>query len=53
MFIFNFANCLHWFIDMYKKGLNGQQAAWEARQYHGHLVLPESLIDDLGQAKLS
>jgi len=53
MFIFSFANHSHQFINAYDKGLNGQQAAWEARQYHGYCMLPESLMDDLEQAKLS
>jgi hypothetical protein len=53
MFIFSFANCSHWFINTYNKGLNGQQAIWAARQYHSHHVLLESLMDDLEQAKLS
>jgi hypothetical protein len=53
MFIFSFANRSRRFIDVYNKGLNGQQAAWAARQYRGHCVLPESLMDDLEQAKLS
>ena len=35
------------FIDAYSKGLNGSQAAWAARKYHGHRVLPLSLMDDL------
>lgn len=51
--ILSFANCSRQFIDAYGKGLNGQQAAWAARKYRGHRVLPESLMDDLEQAKLS
>jgi hypothetical protein len=38
-------------MDPYKKGLNGRQAGWAARRYHGHCVLPESLMDDLEQAR--
>jgi len=54
MFIFSFANHSHWFINAYDKGINVQQAAWAARQYHSHHVLPESLVDDqVEQAKLS
>jgi hypothetical protein len=51
MFKFSFANRSRRFIDAYGKGLNGQQAAWAARKYRGHRVLPETLMDDLEQAK--
>jgi len=39
-------------MDAYMKGLNGQQAAWAARKYQGHRVLPESLMDDLEKANI-
>ncbi|KAI6104708.1 hypothetical protein EV401DRAFT_2060837 [Pisolithus croceorrhizus] len=35
------------FIDAYKHGLNGAQAAWAVRKYHGHRVLPENLMAEL------
>jgi len=28
------------FMDAYQQGLNGQQAAWAAKLYHGYHVLP-------------
>ncbi|OJA16043.1 hypothetical protein AZE42_13160 [Rhizopogon vesiculosus] len=28
------------FMDAYHKGLNGSQAAWAAKKYRGHRVLP-------------
>ncbi len=40
------------FIDAYAKGLNGKQAAWAARMYRGHRVLPNSLLKDLEKANL-
>ena len=40
-------------MDAYIKGLNGQQAAWAARKYKGHQVLPNSLMDDLEKAKIT
>jgi hypothetical protein len=40
------------FIDAYSKGLNGQQAAWAAKRYRGHRILPETLMDDLEKAQL-
>ncbi|KIJ13533.1 hypothetical protein PAXINDRAFT_80919 [Paxillus involutus ATCC 200175] len=40
------------FIDAYhNKGLNGAQAAWAARKYRGHRVLPSTLMADLNIAK--
>ncbi|KAF8834330.1 hypothetical protein BDN67DRAFT_1048611 [Paxillus ammoniavirescens] len=39
------------FIDAYHKGLNGAQAAWAARKYQGHRVLPSTLMADLDIAK--
>jgi len=39
-------------MDAYMKGLNGWQAAWAARKYKGHRVLPESLMDDLDKANI-
>ncbi|KAG1728571.1 hypothetical protein EDB19DRAFT_1642417, partial [Suillus lakei] len=34
------------FIDAYAKGLNGTQAAWAIKKYHGHRVLPESIMKE-------
>ncbi|KAI6096038.1 hypothetical protein F5141DRAFT_1191132 [Pisolithus sp. B1] len=46
-FIEMFAMRSHRFIDAYKHGLNGAQAAWAVRKYHGHQVLPENLMAEL------
>ena len=35
------------FMDAYKKGLNGAQAVWANRKYHGHRVLPENILTKL------
>ncbi|KAE9404273.1 hypothetical protein BT96DRAFT_813848 [Gymnopus androsaceus JB14] len=35
------------FMDVYARGLNGHQAAWAARRYKGHRVLPESILNEL------
>ncbi|KDQ07621.1 hypothetical protein BOTBODRAFT_119805 [Botryobasidium botryosum FD-172 SS1] len=43
----------HRFMDTYRKGLNGKQAAWASRKYRGHRVLPESIFRDLEDAKLN
>ncbi|RPD63625.1 hypothetical protein L227DRAFT_584211 [Lentinus tigrinus ALCF2SS1-6] len=40
----------HRFMDAYRKGLNGKQAAWAAKKYRSHRVLPESLLADLDGA---
>jgi len=40
------------FIDAYDKGLDGKQAAWAAKKYRGHRVLPASLRIDLFKAGL-
>ncbi|CAL1697595.1 unnamed protein product [Somion occarium] len=37
----------HRFMDAYRKGLTGKQAAWATKQYHGHRVLPNSILDEL------
>ena len=34
-------------MDAYVKGLNGAQAAWAARKYHDHQVLPENILTEL------
>ncbi|KIK73501.1 hypothetical protein PAXRUDRAFT_123796, partial [Paxillus rubicundulus Ve08.2h10] len=38
------------FMAAYKCGLNGAQAAWAVKKYHGHRVLPETLMADLDKA---
>ena len=35
------------FMDAYDQGLNGRQAAWAARKYRGHCMLPVSIMDEL------
>ncbi|THV07122.1 hypothetical protein K435DRAFT_644029, partial [Dendrothele bispora CBS 962.96] len=52
-----FSNRSHKFIDAYSKGLNGRQAAWAAQKYKGwkykgHRVLPESLMNDMSNARI-
>ena len=34
-------------MDAYRKGLDGRQAAWAAKKYRGHRVIPASLLADL------
>ncbi|KAI0311296.1 hypothetical protein OF83DRAFT_1223351 [Amylostereum chailletii] len=40
------------FVDAYSKGLTGQQAAWAGKKYHGHRVLPDTLMADLAEGNL-
>ncbi|KAF8166543.1 hypothetical protein K438DRAFT_1616651 [Mycena galopus ATCC 62051] len=35
------------FLDAYRRGLNGRWAAYVAKQYRGHRVLPSNLFDGL------
>jgi hypothetical protein len=39
-------------MDAYVRGLNGRQAAWAARKYRGHRVLPEGIMDEIEKANL-
>ena len=40
------------FIDAYERGLDGKQAAWAARKYRGHCVLPQDILEELGKEGL-
>lgn len=37
-------------MDAYRRGLSGKQAAWANKKYHGHRVLPHSILDELEKA---
>ncbi|PBK82030.1 hypothetical protein ARMGADRAFT_947274 [Armillaria gallica] len=45
-----FFTCTLRFIDAYRKGLNGHQAAWASKMYQGHRVLPESILEEFDKA---
>jgi hypothetical protein len=47
-----FANRSRQFMDAYARGLNRRQAAWAAKKYKGHRVLPENLMRDLDVANV-
>jgi hypothetical protein len=34
------------FMDAYRRGLTGRQAAWAAKKYRGHHVLPDSILEE-------
>ena len=42
-----FANRSARFMDAYRKGLNGPQAVWANRKYHGHRMLPNNIMENL------
>ncbi|EKM60108.1 uncharacterized protein PHACADRAFT_87954, partial [Phanerochaete carnosa HHB-10118-sp] len=31
------------FMDAYRRGLTGKQAAWACKKYRGHRVLPDTI----------
>ena len=39
-------------MDAYHKGLNGKQAAWAAKKYHGHCMIPDTILQDLEKANV-
>ncbi|KAI0039257.1 hypothetical protein FA95DRAFT_1585324 [Auriscalpium vulgare] len=44
-----FATRARRFVDAYHKGLNGAQAAWAAKKYRGHRVLPNDILQKLSE----
>ncbi|EIN05547.1 hypothetical protein PUNSTDRAFT_115955 [Punctularia strigosozonata HHB-11173 SS5] len=40
------------FMDAYRKRLNGKQAAWAAKKYHGHRQLPASIMEELDKESI-
>jgi hypothetical protein len=40
-------------MDAYRKGLNGNQAAWASKKYKGHRTIPESILQELEKASIS
>ncbi|KAI0311870.1 hypothetical protein OF83DRAFT_1068141, partial [Amylostereum chailletii] len=36
--------------DAYRHGLNGAEAAWAAKQYRGHRVLPPTILQEYRDA---
>lgn len=39
-------------MDAYNRGLTGRQAVWANKKYHGHCILPESIMEDLDAADI-
>lgn len=39
------------FMDAYRKRLDGRQAAWAAKKFRGHRVIPVTLLADLENLK--
>ena len=42
-----YARRSHRFLDAYRKKLDGKQAAWAAKRYCGHHVLPQTILSEL------
>jgi hypothetical protein len=51
-FPFRFFNRVLHFMDAYRRGLMGVQAAWESRRYRGHRKLPDSIMQELDKVGL-
>jgi hypothetical protein len=35
------------FVDAYRHGLNGDEAAWANKRYRGHRVLPPNIVEEI------
>jgi hypothetical protein len=44
--VYSFANRSARLMDAYRNGLDGAQAAWANRKYHGHRTLPSTHIQE-------
>jgi hypothetical protein len=53
MNIYSFSTQSLRFMDAYQRGLNGKQASWASKKYHGHWVLPKSIMADLAAADMA
>jgi hypothetical protein len=38
------------FMDAYRKGLNGKQAAWAAKKYKGHRCVSDTIMREYEEA---
>jgi hypothetical protein len=47
----SFATRARRFIDAYAEGLQGKGAAWAAKKYRGHRVLPESILAEFDEVE--
>ncbi|KAG2036986.1 hypothetical protein BDR03DRAFT_864797 [Suillus americanus] len=41
------------FLDAYRRGLSGKQAAWANRKYRGHRTLPDSILRELDDEQIA
>jgi hypothetical protein len=39
-------------MDAYHKNLNGAQAAWAAKKYRGHRLIPEKILEELDKESI-
>ncbi|KAF8497980.1 hypothetical protein JB92DRAFT_2745074 [Gautieria morchelliformis] len=47
----SYANRSARFIDAYQKGLTDSQAVWANQRYHGHCILPGTILEELAGKK--
>ncbi len=52
IYIARYTRCSVRFMDAYRQGLDGKQAAWANKKYRGHRVLPDSLMKDMDDANM-
>ena len=45
--MYRFANRSACFVHAYQLGLDGAQASWATKKYHGHHMLPNSVMEAL------
>jgi hypothetical protein len=43
----SYANRSAHFMNAYRKGLNGAQASWANKKYHGHRTLPLAIMNEI------
>ncbi|TFK23540.1 hypothetical protein FA15DRAFT_745027 [Coprinopsis marcescibilis] len=48
-FSYNYANRAARFVDAYYQGLNGPEAVWVNKKYHGHRTIPPEIASKLKQ----
>lgn len=53
VFAHRYCICSNRFINAYCRGLMRKQAAWAAKKYHGHQVLPDHILSDLTSCEVS
>jgi hypothetical protein len=53
MTMHRYANRSLRFMEAYRRGLTGKEAAWAQKRYRGHRAIPESILARLDEALLT